>query len=76
MFIKQWKLTRTANDLLIGIFFVLGSLLNFFEFTSIYGNVLYFLGSFILACRAVYNIKESKSFVQEPTKEGISHFHY
>ena len=59
IFTKQCKLTRTINDLLVGIFFVFGSLLNFLGAAEFYGNVLYLLGSSILAARAVYSIREN-----------------
>ncbi|MGH2317024.1 YrhK family protein [Planococcus sp. SE5232] len=59
IFTKQCKLTRTINDLLIGIFFVFGSLLNFLNAVEFYGNMLYLLGSLILASRAVCSIREN-----------------
>lgn len=59
IFKKQCKLTRTVNDLLVGIFFVIGSLLNFLDFSAFYGNLLYLSGSLILACRAIHSIKEN-----------------
>ncbi|WP_282020633.1 YrhK family protein [Planomicrobium okeanokoites] len=59
IFTKQCKLTRTINDLLVGIFFVFGSLFNFLGAAEFYGNVLYLLGSSILAARAVYSIREN-----------------
>ncbi|QHJ70569.1 YrhK family protein [Planococcus halotolerans] len=59
IFTKQCKLTRTINDLLVGIFFVFGSLLNFLGAAEFYGNMLYLFGSLILASRAIYSIKEN-----------------
>lgn len=59
IFRKRCRLTRTINDLLVGIFFVFGSLLNFLNAAEFYGNMLYLFGSLILASRAVYSIKEN-----------------
>ena len=58
IFKKQCKLTKTINDLLIGLFFVFGSVLTFLDFT-ILGTVLYFSGSLILACRSILSITEN-----------------
>ncbi|MFD1031328.1 YrhK family protein [Metaplanococcus flavidus] len=59
IFTKHCRLTRTINDLLVGTFFVFGSLLNLLAIAELYGNLLYLSGSLILACRAVYSVKEN-----------------
>ncbi|WP_422123899.1 YrhK family protein [Planococcus sp. X10-3] len=68
IFTKQCKLTRTINDLLVGMFFVFGSMLNLLNSAEFYGNTLYLLGSLILASRAVGSIKENIK-VEEEVKE-------
>lgn len=68
IFTKQCKLTRTVNDLLVGMFFVFGSMVNFFNSAEIYGNMLYLFGSLILAGRAVGSIKENIT-VEHEVKE-------
>jgi len=75
-FKKRFKLITTVNDLLIGLFFVTGSILNFFSSTEIVGTILYLLGSLLLASRPVLRImhdtqlrnemKESENY--NPTK--------
>lgn len=65
IFTKQCKLTRTINDLLVGMFFVFGSLLNILNTAELYGNMLYLFGSLILASRAVGSIKENIRVEQE-----------
>lgn len=75
-FKKQCKLTRTINDLLIGFFFVFGSLFNFFEVASMFGNVLYLCGSTILACRSICAIKENMSVEQEAEEPELHNSYY
>ncbi|SFE96894.1 YrhK family protein [Alteribacillus iranensis] len=72
---KECKLIRMFNDLFIGLFFVCGSLLNFFETLSMYGNVLYFAGSMILASRAWRSI-QSNIEVKYKESETTNGQHY
>ena len=50
---KQGSVRQMVNDVLIGIFFVLGSIFNFMEAAEWYGNVSYLAGSMILAGRSI-----------------------
>ncbi|MFC4557268.1 YrhK family protein [Virgibacillus kekensis] len=75
-FKKQCKLTKTINDLLIGVFFVAGSLLNFFEYAAVLGNTLYFSGSLILVCRSIYNIKINTTVEQDTNPTDLHQSYY
>ncbi|WP_035187175.1 YrhK family protein [Alteribacter aurantiacus] len=76
-FRKRYQLITTVNDLLIGFFFVTGSILNFFSSVEIVGMILYLCGSLLLASRPVLRImhdselrnemKESSNY--NPTKK-------
>ncbi|RNA67121.1 YrhK family protein [Alteribacter keqinensis] len=55
-FRKRYRLITTVNDLLIGLFFVTGSILNFFSSAEIFGMVLYLCGSLLLGSRPVLRI--------------------
>lgn len=76
IFTKQCKLTRTINDLLVGIFFVFGSLLNILDFGAFYGSLLYLLGSLILAGRAVHSIRENISVDHEMKNKELDESTY
>ncbi|WP_353626262.1 YrhK family protein [Bacillus sp. JCM 19041] len=60
-FKKRYKLITTVNDILIGFFFVGGSILNFFSTTETYGRILYLGGSLLLASRPVLRIAHDTS---------------
>ena len=64
-FHKRYKLITTVNDLLIGLFFVVGSVLNFFTDTSIYGKSLYLCGSVLLGSRPILRIMHDTSLRNE-----------
>ncbi|WP_280771202.1 YrhK family protein [Salipaludibacillus daqingensis] len=55
-FKKRYRLITTVNDLFIGIFFVCGSILNFFSSAEMIGMILYLCGSLLLASRPVLRI--------------------
>ncbi|WP_095742908.1 YrhK family protein [Sediminibacillus massiliensis] len=65
IFSKQCKITTLINDLLIGLFFVAGSILNFAEAMEGYGKILYLLGSLILASRSLQSIKYNTAVSNE-----------
>ncbi|UTR10380.1 YrhK family protein [Evansella sp. LMS18] len=65
VFKKQCKLSRTVNDLLVGILFVGGSLFNLSYFGITLGTLLYLAGSVILVSRSVANVLENISVVHE-----------
>ena len=75
IFTKQCKLTRTINDLLVGMFFVFGSLINFLNSAEFYGNTLYLLGSLILASRAVGSIKENITVEHEVKEKDVDEWY-
>ncbi|RNF38261.1 YrhK family protein [Planococcus salinus] len=76
VFKKQCKLTRTINDLLVGMFFVFGSLLNVLNVGEFYGSMLYLFGSSILACRAVHSIKENLIVEHQVTQAAFDETSY
>lgn len=76
IFKKQCKLTRTINDLLVGMFFVFGSLLNVFNVGEFYSSLLYLFGSLILACRAVCSIKENLTVEHEVNQTAFNETSY
>ncbi|WP_054859457.1 YrhK family protein [Gracilibacillus sp. JCM 18860] len=53
---KYASLQLLGGDILVGIFFVSGSILNFFQSVSLYGNILYLLGSISLTIRPLLKI--------------------
>lgn len=55
-FKKRYQLITTVNDLMIGFFFVSGSVLNFFSPTEIIGMIFYLFGSLLLGSRPVLRI--------------------
>ncbi|RKL67157.1 hypothetical protein CR203_11640 [Salipaludibacillus neizhouensis] len=64
-FRKRYRLITTLNDLLIGLFFVAGSCLNFFTSTEIIGSIFYLCGSLFLASRPVLRIMHNTSLRNE-----------
>ncbi|MCM2674926.1 YrhK family protein [Alkalicoccobacillus plakortidis] len=64
-FRKRYQLITTVNDLLIGFFFVVGSILNFFSSIEMVGNSLYLCGSLLLASRPVLRIMHDASLRNE-----------
>lgn len=64
-FKKRYKLITTMNDILIGFFFVGGSILNFFSTTELYGRILYLCGSLMLASRPILRIAHDTSLRKE-----------
>lgn len=64
-FRKRYRLITTVNDLLIGFFFVVGSILNFFTALQTIGNSLYLCGSLLLASRPVLRIMHDTSLRNE-----------
>ncbi|SFE73428.1 YrhK family protein [Alteribacillus iranensis] len=64
-FRKRYRLITTVNDLLIGLFFVTGSILNFFQSLSIVGSILYLCGSLLLGSRPVLRIMHDTSLRNE-----------
>ncbi|WP_431803533.1 YrhK family protein [Halobacillus andaensis] len=52
-FWKRYKFISLSNDVLVGVFFITGSSLNFFSVTALWGNLCYFLGSLFLGTRPV-----------------------
>ncbi|MGN7313376.1 YrhK family protein [Alkalicoccobacillus gibsonii] len=55
-FRKRFRIISTANDILIGLFFVTGSILNLFPDTSSMGPYLYLAGSLLLLSRPILRI--------------------
>lgn len=64
-FRKRYSLITTVNDLLIGLFFVVGSCLNFFSGVAVFGNAFYLCGSLLLASRPVLRIMHNTSLRNE-----------
>ncbi len=55
-FKEKYASLQLLGDILVGIFFVSGSILNFFQSVSLYGNILYLLGSLSLTIRPLLKI--------------------
>ncbi|MCT1578738.1 YrhK family protein [Oceanobacillus kimchii] len=55
-FQEKYNFLQLIGDVLVGIFFVTGSILNFFAITDFYGNVAYLLGSLSLTIRPLLKI--------------------
>ncbi|SFE26529.1 YrhK-like protein [Lentibacillus persicus] len=55
-FRRKYRLISLSNDLLIGFFFITGSILNFFTATASFGSIAYLLGSIFLASRPILKI--------------------
>ena len=64
-FNKRYKVITVINDLLIGLLFVTGSILNFFEAAEIVGNVSYLLGSTFLVVRPILRLMHNTSLRKE-----------
>lgn len=55
-FYRQYDLVSLINDVLIGLAFVAGSILNFMDSMVTFGNILYLLGSLFLLARPLLKI--------------------
>lgn len=58
-FKRKYTFLQLAGDVLVGIFFVTGSIMNFFPATSFYGSIAYLLGSISLTIRPLLKIIRS-----------------
>ncbi|WP_209488416.1 YrhK family protein [Halobacillus andaensis] len=56
--------------MLVGVFFIAGSTLNFFSVTALYGNTCYLLGSLFLGARPVLKFIHDTTLKNE-TKNTI-----
>ncbi|MCM3073621.1 YrhK family protein [Staphylococcus equorum] len=65
-----YKLLYQINDIMLALFFIIGSFLFFSESTTFYGTVLFVIGSFELLIRPIititrdihiYKIKQNKN---------------
>lgn len=50
-FMEKYATIQLMGDILVGIFFVTGSVLNLFGTPAVYGNIAYLIGSLSLAVR-------------------------
>ncbi|MFC5713017.1 YrhK family protein [Thalassorhabdus alkalitolerans] len=66
-FYRRYKVITVINDLLIGILFVTGSLLNFSSQTEIFGMVAYLLGSIFLFIRPLLRLIRNTSLRRDIT---------
>ncbi len=64
-FDKRYRVLSTINDILIGVLFVAGSILNFFDGLDIIGKVCYLLGSTFLVVRPILRLMHSASLRNE-----------
>ncbi|WP_339227812.1 YrhK family protein [Oceanobacillus sp. FSL K6-2867] len=55
-FKKKYTFFQLVGDVLVGIFFVTGSILNFFSSTELFGSIAYLLGSLSLTIRPLLKI--------------------
>ena len=55
-FKQKYRFLQLAGDVLVGIFFVSGSIMNFFDATALYGSIAYLLGSLSLTIRPLLKI--------------------
>ncbi|ERN55135.1 YrhK family protein [Alkalihalophilus marmarensis] len=64
-FDKRYRVISTINDLLIGILFVIGSILNFFDQAEKIGLICYLAGSTFLVVRPILRLMHSASLRKE-----------
>ncbi|RCW77301.1 YrhK family protein [Saliterribacillus persicus] len=62
---KRYQVFSTINDMLIGILFVLGSILNFWSSLEMEGMIAYLLGSIFLVVRPVLRLINSATLRDE-----------
>lgn len=55
-FQKKYQVISLTNDVITGLMFIAGSLLNLFGAPAIYGNVIYLLASIFLTIRPLLKI--------------------
>lgn len=55
-FKEKYASLQILVDVVVGLFFVTGSILNFMESAQVLGNISYLIGSVALALRAVLKI--------------------
>ena len=55
-FKRKYTFFQLVGDVLVGIFFVTGSILNFFPSTELFGRIAYLLGSLSLTIRPLLKI--------------------
>ncbi|MFG6147683.1 YrhK family protein [Halobacillus sp. B23F22_1] len=67
-FRRRYKFISLFNDVLVGVFFITGSSLNFFSGTALYGNACYLLGSLFLGTRPVLKFIHDTTFKNEMKK--------
>ncbi|MDV2683688.1 YrhK family protein [Alkalihalophilus lindianensis] len=64
-FDKRYRVISTINDLLIGILFVVGSILNFFDEAEMIGLISYLAGSTFLVARPILRLMHSATLRKE-----------
>ncbi|MCK0472692.1 YrhK family protein [Halalkalibacter sp. APA_J-10(15)] len=69
-FDKRYRVISTINDLLIGVLFVIGSILNFFDKMEKIGLIFYLAGSTFLVVRPVLRLMHSASLRKEIRDKG------
>ncbi|WP_101842644.1 YrhK family protein [Halobacillus sp. Marseille-P3879] len=67
-FWKRYKFISLFNDVLVGVFFITGSSLNFFSITALWGNLCYLLGSLFLGTRPVLKFIHDTTLKNEAKK--------
>ncbi|MFC2947102.1 YrhK family protein [Virgibacillus sediminis] len=55
-FTEKYATLQLIGDILVGVSFVTGSILNFWDATDLYGNIAYLLGSLSLTIRPILKI--------------------
>ncbi len=68
-FNKRYHLLSTINDLMLGVWFVIGSVLFLFEQTQIAGTILFILGSVQLLGRPILKLLHGFFIRKETQRE-------
>lgn len=55
-FIEKYAVIQLIGDILVGLFFVTGSVLNLAGAPAVYGNVAYLIGSLSLTIRPIIKV--------------------
>ncbi|MFC3038779.1 YrhK family protein [Virgibacillus xinjiangensis] len=55
-FTEKYATLQLIGDIMVGVSFVTGSILNFWQATDLYGNIAYLLGSLSLTIRPILKI--------------------
>lgn len=73
-FKEKYASLQILADVIVGVFFVIGSILNFMESMQLLGSVSYLIGSVALALRAVLKILRRTYIYRRGNKPELPNF--